>query len=561
VTPHGLGGAWRWNEGDAPSRRARPGAQNSGRVTSSAGSDEDVPRRTMRGASFDVALLQAPEMRASIDAAQPPRRARSSSAGPHAGDESSSARRPLSRYQIRSNRNAVSDLEEALQRYEHELAELGGRLSVLTSEVRGGSGCNRHVADTGAEALAPGRGVQQLEAWKVDFHLLQQRLETLAADALEGGCNRDMAGVMDVFEAANSAVERMAGLQQKFKDLELEAATPARCDPIEWRIVAMSDSVGANELEALRWLCEQVSDCEAQEAREPATLLRYLRAREGHVVEAEAMFRSSMDWRARYHIEQRSARWQAEEAANSSAFAQLVSKYKVHKVICQDRFGMPVWLFRWSVFDITGAERELGTEMVLRVILCIHERMVMQMRETMFREQVIVPGGFSIWDIGNYGKHGVPNWWSRMLALTRFLPKVANLLEINYPEVVRKIMVVRSGPATKALYHTATPFLPSSTLHKCKLYGWRACDWLADLKEELATSVTNDDLPAFLVRDDEAALAMAEPKGGMYPHGAADRAKAEAKVAHRARGRKGDGSGDDGSPCMTDSDCSCSSRP
>jgi len=363
-----------------------------------------------------------------------------------------------------------------------------------------------------------------------------RRLEELAADALECGCNRDTMGAMDVFEEANTAVDRMAGLLRRCSDAEVEAGAPDLCNPVEWRVVANSVN---NRLESLHALMMQVQDCRSHPAcgsrggllnQQPATLLRFLRAQEGRVLEAEQMFRTSLDWRHSTAIEEWSIAWSAELAAAMTWRARLVNQFQVHRVIGIDRLGLPVYLFRWSVFDIAGAERELGQEVVVRIILSIHEEVVDAMRNAL---PTLVPGALYVWDVGNYGsRHGVPHYWTRMWALVRFLPRVAKLLEANYPEVIRKILVVRCGPATRALYRAAAPLMPSKTLGKCRLYGWRAAEWLEDLRCEVPEGA----LPAFLERDDDEALAAAEPKGGIYPPGVAATAKeaAEARTASAA---------------------------
>jgi len=196
----------------------------------------------------------------------------------------------------------------------------------------------------------------------------------------------------------------------------------------------------------------------------------------------------------------------------------------VHQIIGRDHYGLPVYLFRWSACDIAGAERELGTEFVLQVLICIHEEIVAEMRSAMFKTNCMTPGTLFVWDIGDYGKKGVPQWWSRMYSLMRFLPRFAPILSSNYPEVVRRIMVIRSGMTTTTLYHVATSFLPARTLDKCTLYGWRASEWVADLFEELEE---RSNLPAFLLSDDDEAISSAVPKGGLYPVGAASSAKLE----------------------------------
>jgi len=305
---------------------------------------------------------------------------------------------------------------------------------------------------------------------------------------------------------------------------------PKNCDKVEWRIVAKN--VSSSELESLRALTAQVQGCAVVFSgtdlrplhEQPTTLLRFLRAQDGNVQAAAKAFHACMQWHAGYGAGSRLLEWSKELATCKTWRAKLVSQYRVHQIIGRDHYGLPVYLFRWSAFDIAGAERELGTEFVLQVLICIHEEILAEMRSAMFKTNSVIPGTLYVWDIGDYGKKGVPQWWGRMYSLMRFLPKVAPLLSSNYPEVVRRIMVIRSGMTAKTLYHVATSFLPAQTLGKCTLYGWRASEWVADLLEELEEG---SKLPAFLQSDDDEAIALAEPKGGLYPMGAANSAKLE----------------------------------
>jgi len=358
-----------------------------------------------------------------------------------------------------------------------------------------------------------------LAAWRTDCQDVLGHFEGLAADALQRGCDRNTPGAMDVFEQANLGVESLASLLHKCTNAEAEAAAPASCDALEWRLV-ISEATGLVEERKLRELVDRLQDVRHGVpcgVLSPATLLRFLRAQHGDIDKAGEMFRASIEWRSTSGVQQRLTEWHAEVATGSTRRARLVERYRVHCNIGKDRLGLPVMLFRWSVFDAAGLERELGAELMLDIIIGIHEQLIADMRSIMVERDANTAGALYIWDVGNYGRHGVPNYFSRMWALVRFLPKVARILEANYPEVVRKVMVIRCGPATKAIHRAAAPFMPAGTLAKCRLYGWRAEEWRRELEEEMPGS----SLPPFLTRDDEVAIASAEPRGGLCPVGAA----------------------------------------
>jgi len=421
------------------------------------------------------------------------------------------------------NQSKVNSLEDKLQELENGLGKLSSRVQEFVGTVRSPKG-----TPCGSSMLSC-----ELARLKKDCNVLSRKLEQLAGDALESGCNRQTFSAMDVYESTNSLVERMADLLGACKQMDVEVTAPTSCHPIEWRIV-MSHVYGGEEI-ALRRLAEHVKDCDIEAATQPSTLLRFLRARKGDWEEAASMFRASAVWRKNYQIEVQTSQWNTEFNDGETWLARLVKRYEVHRVIGKTKCGLPMMLFRWCAFDVVGAERELGTDIVLKIMLCIHEEICEKMREVLFERETVTNGCVIIWDIGNYKPHGVPNWWSRMWALARFLPKVAKILETNYPEVVRKIVIVRTGAAARTLYNAAVPFIPSGTLAKCKMFGWYAKEWIKELEDEVQDV---KELPAFLIRDDDEAIASAAPVGGIYPRGAAA-AEREAVKASDGTRRKG----------------------
>lgn len=436
----------------------------------------------------------------------------------------------LSRLVHRVSREQAVNLEEALTFCEDELRGLESRMSSLA--VLGMEAGRAAQPPSAEEGMGDGHSngcspcsprsdrLACLQAWRSDCQATLARLEVLAADALERGCDRSTPGAMDIFEQANVGVEKIAVLLKQCDRAEVEARAPEYCDELDWRW-ATAATRGSEERAALHQMVELVQDLHSQlpcTVLHPTALLRFLRAQKGDSQRAAEMFRESVRWRASSGIERRLQAWQAETSIGSSRRARVAEKCRVHCDIGTDRYGMPVLLFRWSAFDAAGLERELGVELMLDVIVGIHEQVALSLHEAMLKTQGYVPGALLIWDVGNYGRRGVPNYFSRMWALVRFLPKVARILEQNYPEVVRRVMVVRCGRATKALYHAAAPFLPAGTLAKCQLYGWHAEEWRRDLEAEMPGAC----FPAFLACDDEEVLAAAEPKGGICPVGIAE---------------------------------------
>lgn len=428
--------------------------------------------------------------------------------------------RVLSRTRGRSKHEAMKEemlvaagLEESLEGAESEIHELSCRLDALLLPPPRGENTLGRPPDS-----------EILEAFKCECQCLVGRLDRLAADALECGCNRDAFGAMDTFDQVTASLERVSSLLGRCNEAEARRA-PSGCEYAEWEIATRL--LSSSEAEQLRELTEKLQACRSHPAcrgsiRELWTLLRFLRAQNGDVQAAAAMYSESLDWRSTFGIDEQHVRWSEEQLAAKSWRSLLISKYRVHECLGKDRFGMPVYIFRWSVFDLAGAERELGTAMILLIILSIHEECVAELNQATNENQTLIPGGLAIWDIGNYG--AVPSWWTRMLNLTRFLPKVAKILESNYPELIRKVVIVRCGPATRALVHAMTPLMPTKTFGKLMFCGWRCAEWLPTLREE----APDMDIPPFLASDDTKVLASATPAGGIWSRGAAEAARKEA---------------------------------
>merc|ERR1711865_1022151 len=117
-----------------------------------------------------------------------------------------------------------------------------------------------------------------------------------------------------------------------------------------------------------------------------------------------------MEWRASMNIDQKVAHWKEELLDGRSWRAQLVNKYGTDAEICTDKFGVPVWLMRMCVSDPAGILRELGKETLLIHTLSNMESMHAHLRRAMFDNEKMVRGCIQVFDVGDYGVHGVPNW-------------------------------------------------------------------------------------------------------------------------------------------------------
>lgn len=289
----------------------------------------------------------------------------------------------------------------------------------------------------------------------------------------------------------------------------------------EWAII--KESIEPLELERLEAFAMRVKDCGTHAAcqrrplhRQAQTLLRFLRGREGDVQAAEVMFRASLDWRRDFGVEEKVSQWHKEQTEQRTWRARLILAYSTDAEICKDRHGVPVWLMRMSVSDPAGMLRELGQETLLLSSLARMEAMHSHLRHAMFQTGRLVRGCVQVIDVGDYGRHGVPNWFKRMWDGYRVGRGAFKIFDLNYPETTRKVFIIRMGPITSRIYKAILPLVPERTRVKVRMFNSQAASWRQELIDELPPE---PQLPEFLVSDGDYAFATARPVGGLVPVG------------------------------------------
>merc|ERR1712232_101546 len=274
----------------------------------------------------------------------------------------------------------------------------------------------------------------------------------------------------------------------------------------------------------LRLLRAAVNDCHMHPAcatrllaAEPATLLRFLEARNGNVAQAEIMFRNHLDWRHSFGIEEKLKAWRHDLAHQSSAAARLIRAYGAEVPLLADDGVSAGFLWRLSVLDMEGLVRELGQEPVTLHIVHLYEENLHNSRLEMIKTGSYPGGRILILDLGDYGKHGLPRHAQRQRSWFKLILKLRDITLNQYPEVYRKTFLVRVGPLVRGFTSLVRPILSPREISAFELHGWNASSWLPELRRQLPAGF---DIPRFLECDDEAAFAAAVPKGGIVPQGA-----------------------------------------
>ncbi|CAE7778362.1 sec14l1, partial [Symbiodinium pilosum] len=240
----------------------------------------------------------------------------------------------------------------------------------------------------------------------------------------------------------------------------------------EWQIVQR----GVEHAEFLRLLqlrsrlrdCDDHPACREQVlSRQPQTLLRFLRARNGDLQKAEVMFKAMLEWRHAFGVDEKVQQWRTELEKQSTQRSIQMRRFETDVELCRDRYGVPVRLIRTSVADVQGLVREFGKDLVLIDTIMRMERTHEEIRRSMFDREELIAGQLQIIDMGDYGRHGVPNLTSRLFSSLKLAAEISQITDANYPETVRKAFIIRLGSCTSTAWrYCIQPLLPERTQNK-----------------------------------------------------------------------------------------------
>ena len=65
------------------------------------------------------------------------------------------------------------------------------------------------------------------------------------------------------------------------------------------------------------------------------------------------------------------------------------------------------------------------------------ERTHEEIRRSMFDREELIAGQLQIIDMGDYGRHGVPNLTSRLFSSLKLAAEISQITDANYPETWR----------------------------------------------------------------------------------------------------------------------------
>ena len=214
------------------------------------------------------------------------------------------------------------------------------------------------------------------------------------------------------------------------------------------------------------------------------TLLRFLVARKMNLDDAEAMFRSTMAWRSETRVNHLFAQYRGEGRGAAAAFTD---QFFYGGRYGETLDGAPLLVEKLGRFDLSGVVREGLVELVSRSYTAYLEaafRAVRSAGARTKRRAVIVV------DCDGAGLSHV-----RHMSVIKHLSRIGTSY---YPEITRRVHLVRAGWFLPAVWRAISPLLPEHTRNKVHIAG-------AAFISELAPDVAAAALPPFLRGEADAA--------------------------------------------------------
>lgn len=269
-----------------------------------------------------------------------------------------------------------------------------------------------------------------------------------------------------------------------------------------------ADPLTASErakVEALRTRCRDDPHLQRDHLLEDANLVRFLRARDGDVNEAERMLRDHGKWREDYNFGALLNEPFPEEA--------FIRRWWPDGLLeGRDLKGRPVQLIRLGKADLPGIEREVGRKKWIEYC-CLQNEALFEDIRTRCTNETSAPLIMDMTGLGAKHAWGVP-LFKAMLDVT----------EPNFPERLSATYIVNAPAVFSWLYSMVKGFLNPGTASKVRVFG-ASDDHLSALLECMPLSTIPVDLGG------AAPLPKTVSSGGPVPRGALQELRGAPAVA------------------------------
>ncbi|KAL5016996.1 hypothetical protein ScPMuIL_006585 [Solemya velum] len=242
----------------------------------------------------------------------------------------------------------------------------------------------------------------------------------------------------------------------------------------------MSGHVGdltPNQADLLEKFRENVKDVlKPEQVGDDYFLTRWLRARKFDVEKAEHMYRTSMEFREKMG---------ADTLIQDYTPPEVIQKYLTGGFCGFDKEGAPVRIELYGRLDLKGLMCSVKKSDLEKTKLLECERSTKMCEEQSKKFGRKVDGLTVVFDMANVGTSML---WKPGMQMYLHLVKI---LEDNYPEKMKRLLVVNAPRIFPLLYKLARPLVSEDMRQKIHVLG-------ADYKHVLMKYIDEEQLPAFL---------------------------------------------------------------
>jgi len=271
----------------------------------------------------------------------------------------------------------------------------------------------------------------------------------------------------------SSQVDRWRASKASMTDLPVDGATVGELEKVKLLRSAILHSLGSS------------SALEGWEASFllQATLVRYLRGRNGDIKAAEVMLLDSLEWfREQRYWEDWLRKHEVEDSPQHKA---LFRKYGAEGPFGLDKLGVPVLYVRAGLQDTVGMIRETSVEVYVRHLVWNLEDNCDKHYLASVKVGKAVIGSVMVLDLQGM------TWGQAQENMGMLIWFLDNVLKDRFPEFIRALYVINVPWFFRMGWHIVSPFIPEETKEKMLIFR---SGYLPRLQEH----VDLQQIPAFL---------------------------------------------------------------
>ncbi|KAL7845110.1 hypothetical protein AOLI_G00233020 [Acnodon oligacanthus] len=223
-------------------------------------------------------------------------------------------------------------------------------------------------------------------------------------------------------------------------------------------------------------------------------ILRFLRARDFNLEKARDMLCQSLSWRKEFQVD---------TILNSWTPPSYMQEYYAGGWHHQDREGRPLYILRLGQMDTKGLVKALGEEALLRHVLSINEQGQKRCEENTKIFGRPITSWTCLVDLEGLNMRHL--WRPGVKALLRII----EVVEVNYPETLGRLLIVRAPRVFPVLWTLVSPFINENTRQKFLVYSGSNCLGSGGLVDYIHSEI----IPDFLGGD----CLCEVPEGGQVP--------------------------------------------